>query len=167
MEFKCKNGNNRYAAVIRPLLTLLFWEDIKKVNVFLDFTPSFTFISDYKNFTLKKLASVLLKHNNWRAIFRIILLFFNCWIKMKHFLIDRYNIRSCSCSIMRQCILNFQLCEGIYHSIYYSHSAYKWGLQKLLCNILRLIWNWLEQLRILESSTGLLQSSVKFIYNIN
>jgi len=60
MEFKCKKGNNRYATVARLLSILLFLEDIKKANVFLDFIPSFTFISDYKNFTLKKLASVRL-----------------------------------------------------------------------------------------------------------
>jgi len=57
MEFKCKKGNNRYATVARPLSILLFLEDIKKANIFLDFIPSLTFISDYKNFTLKKLAS--------------------------------------------------------------------------------------------------------------
>ena len=62
MEFEYKKGNKRFATIVKPLSIRVFWEDIKKANVFLDSIFTFTFISDYQNFTLKKLASVRMEY---------------------------------------------------------------------------------------------------------
>jgi hypothetical protein len=61
MGFTSKEGIKRLATIVKPLSILLLREDIKKANVFLDIIPTFTIISDYQNFTLKKLASVRIK----------------------------------------------------------------------------------------------------------
>ncbi len=58
MGFKFKDGIEKLAAIEQPFSNLLLREDIKKANVFLDFIPNLTFISDYYFIALKKLASV-------------------------------------------------------------------------------------------------------------
>ncbi len=47
MEFTSKEEFKRLATIEQPFSNLLLREDIKKANVFLDFIPTFTFISDY------------------------------------------------------------------------------------------------------------------------